>query len=149
MHQILRGAIAGLIATGLMTIVITAGQQLGLLRTPPPTQVTTRISNRLGTDREPPQPEFTAGALVVHAGFGAVAGAVYTLIRPLLPDSSIAAGLLFGGAVWGITYSGVLPALNVYPQPGDDRGSRVAVMIAAHGVYGVTLAEAERRLTAR
>lgn len=149
MNRYLRGAIAGVIATGVMTLVISAGQRLGLLRTPPPTQITTTATNRIGIDPEPPESGFNTGTLLAHAGFGAVAGTIYVLIRRILPHSRIAAGAIYGGAIWVSAYGGYLPALDLYPSPDDDRHSRTAVMIAAHMVYGVTLTEAERWLASR
>lgn len=146
MNRYLGGAIAGVIATGFMTLVISAGERFGLLRTPPPTQITTTITNKVGIDPEPPEPGFNAGTLAAHTGFGAVAGALYVVAKPILPSSRIAAGAVWGGVIWTSAYGGYLPALNLYPWPDDDRHSRTAVMIAAHMVYGITLTEAERWL---
>lgn len=143
------GTLAGMIATALMTIVISAGKLFGLLRTPPPTEITTNVSNRVGIDPAPPDPEFNIGTLIAHHGFGAVCGVIYVLARRYLPASSTAAGLLFGGLVWTTAYLGFLPMLKLYPWPDDDRHSRTAVMIAAHAVYGTTLSEAEKRLAGR
>lgn len=149
MNRFLGGALAGVIATGVMTLVISAGERLGLLRTPPPTEVTTTATNRIGIDPEPPEPGFNAGTMLAHAGFGAVAGTFYVLAKPILPSSRVISGALYGGAVWITAYGGYLPALHLYPWPDADRHSRTVVMIAAHMVYGVTLAEAERWLESR
>lgn len=149
MNRYLIGTLAGTIATAVMTIVISAGKLLGLLRTPPPTEVTTNITNRLGVDREPPDPEFNTGTLIAHHGFGAVCGVIYVLVRRYLPASSPVAGLIFAAMVWTTQYVGYLPLLKLYPWPDDDRHSRTAVMIAAHAVYGTMLAETEKRLAER
>lgn len=146
MRRYLSGAVAGVIATVIMTIAIEGGKLLGLLRTPPPTEITTNVTNRMGLDPEPPDPGFNPGTLVAHAGFGVVAGALYVPARRMLPRSTVIAGLIWGGLVWLTAYGGYLPALRLYPWPDDDRSSRAAVMIVAHGVYGVSLAEAEERL---
>lgn len=149
MNRYLAGAVAGIIATALMTVAISAGKLFGLLRTPPPTQVTTNVTNRMGIDLEPPDPEFNVGTLIAHHGFGATAGAIYVSMRRVLPASSPVAGLIFGGLVWSTAYLGYLPLLRLYPWPDDDRHSRTAVMIVAHAVYGVSLAEVERRMDSR
>lgn len=149
MNRYLAGAVAGVFATAVMTVAIESGKRLGLLRVPPPTQITTEITNRAGIDPEPPDPGFNPGTLVAHAGFGAVAGALYVPARHLLPRSSILAGLIWGGVVWVTAYVGYLPVLRIYPWPDDDRASRTAVMIVAHAIYGVSLAESEKRMAER
>lgn len=146
MNRYLMGAIAGVIATAVMTVVISAGHLFGLLRIPPPEQVTVRATRRAGMPSHDPEPEFTASALIAHHGFGAAAGVLYVVARRFLPASSATAGLIFGGLVWVSAYMGFLPALRLYPWPDDDRPSRTAVMILAHAVYGTMLAEAEKRL---
>jgi uncharacterized membrane protein YagU involved in acid resistance len=54
--------------------------------------------------------------------------------------------LAYGLAVWGVSYINLMPNLRLYPPVRDDRLSRTAVMIAAHVVYGVSLAVLERQL---
>lgn len=146
LNRYLAGAVAGVIATALMTVGISAGKLAGLLRTPPPEQVTKRVTDRAGLDTDAPEPEFTAGSLLAHHAFGASGGVAYALIRQFLPASATLAGLVFGGLIWMTAYLGYLPLLRLYPWPDDDRRSRMAVMIAAHAVYGVTLASADKRL---
>ncbi len=78
--------------------------------------------------------------------YGAVSGVVFRSVRRWLPDSSVLAGVLFGGAVWAVSYVGVMPSLGLYPWPREDRPSRVAVMIGAHLVYGGVAAAPDERL---
>lgn len=146
MNRFVTGAVAGLVATGFMTVVISLGERLGWLQTPPPTQITTAITNRAGIDPEPVESGFNFGTLFAHAGFGAVAGALYVGGKSRLPNSPLVAGTIYGGLIWATAYGGYLPALRLYPWPDDDRRSRTVVMIAAHMVYGVTLVKAERWL---
>ena len=148
MDRLARGGLAGLLGTGLMTLVIAGARAARLLRTPPPAEITERAQQQAGVRRRIPAPAFRASWLSAHFGYGAACGAVYTLVRPGLPASTAAAGLVYGGAVWAMSYLGLLPALGLYPRPADDSRSRMAVMIAAHAVFGVSVAEAERRLTA-
>jgi hypothetical protein len=42
-----------------------------------------------------------------------------------------------------------MPALGLYPWPEDDTKSRLGVMMLAHVVFGVSLAEVEPRLAHR
>lgn len=148
MASMVRGGLAGLAATVPMTAVIAAGRVGGWLYTPPPAEITGEVAERMGEEPEPEDPVFQASWLAAHLGYGAACGALYGLLRPLLPRSNSAAGLIFGGAVWGVSYLGLLPALDLFPSATKDSPRRQAVMIAAHGVYGVSLAEVEQALRA-
>ena len=148
MNRYLSGAIAGLVATGVMTVVIVAAEWMGLLRVPPPEQVTARTAERAGVDRHGTQPRFTAISLASHHAYGASCGVLYALVRRFLPAPGTAAGLLYGALLWTVAYLGYLPVLRLYPWPKDDRRSRAVTMVAAHAVYGVTLDRALRRLSA-
>ena len=146
MDALLRGGLAGLAGTAAMSGLMAAGHAAGLLGTPPPEVITERVQEAAGVRDDLPEPAFTASWVAAHAAFGAAAGAGYAVVRPLLPASALAAGLLWGGAVWAVSYLGLMPALGLYPPPGRDAPGRVGVMVAAHGVYGVTVASAERAL---
>lgn len=144
MSPLVRGGVAGLLATGSHTAVMYAGKAAGLMGTPPPKQITHRAHEKAGGNPEERSAEtFNAAWLASHAGFGAACGVGYSLLRPLIPGPSAIKGLLFGLAIWGTSYLKVLPALGLYPPPEGDSPSRTAVMVAAHLVYGETLAQAE------
>ena len=149
MQTLVRGAVAGLAATVPMTAVIGAGRAAGFLRTPPPVEITENLAEQVGEDPDRRSPAFQVGWLSAHVGYGAACGAVYALMRPLLPRSDVAAGLLFGGAVWSISYMSVMPSLNLYPAAKDDSRWRQAVMIAAHAVFGTSLASIDSQLRER
>jgi putative membrane protein len=149
METIVRGAVSGFVATVPMTAVIGLGDAAGLLRTPPPVQITENVAERAGEEPDPESPAFTAAWLAAHFGYGAACGAIYAAARPHLPRSDLAAGLVFGGAVWAVSYLGLLPALELFPRATEDSPSRQAVMIAAHAVYGVSLASIEDALASQ
>ncbi len=144
-----RGATAGLVATVLMTTVIAGGRALGLLRTPPPAQITANLAERVGVEPERDHVGFQFVWLAAHAGYGVACGAGYAAVRSLLPRSTALAGLIYGGVVWGASYIGLMPGLDLYPPPEDDRKSRLGVMVLAHAVFGLSLAVIHRRLTTR
>lgn len=146
MNRYLAGGVAGVIATGVMTVAITLGKRAGLLHIPPPEQVTTDVTNAVQPGAEAPAPEFTPGSLLAHHAFGAAAGVGYVVARRFLPGPTALAGLTWGGIVWVSAYAGALPLLELYPWPDQDRPSRMAVMVGAHAVYGTVLAETEKRL---
>ena len=147
MPRIATGGLAGLIATVPMTVVIILGRAAGWLRTPPPEAITANVARR-ATEETPARqsPGFQLAWLAAHHAYGAAGGALFAILRPLLPRSDVTAGLLFGGAVWGVSYLGLMPALRLFPPAQDDSWRRQAVMVAAHAVYGTTLAFTERAL---
>jgi uncharacterized membrane protein YagU involved in acid resistance len=143
-----RGALAGLAATIPMTAVIGAGRAAGLMATPPPVEITENVAEQAGADPDRQSPEFQAAWLAAHLGYGAACGVIFAAIRPVLPRSDLAAGILFGAAVWGVSYISLMPSLNLYPSAQDDSNQRKAVMIAAHAVFGAALASVDRYLGA-
>jgi uncharacterized membrane protein YagU involved in acid resistance len=149
MERLIRGGLAGLAATVPMTAVIALGRASGWLHTPPPAQITANVAEHAGDDSDQRSLPFQAAWLAAHFGYGAACGAIYVGLRPMLPRSDVTAGLLFGGAVWGISYLGILPALQLYPSAEDDSWRRQAVMIAAHAVFGNSVAQFERIMASR
>lgn len=146
-HKLLRGAAAGLAGTLAMTPVILIGA-IGEWKPPSPAQITANIERESGVDETPrDDPTFTLQWLAAHLSFGTSWGVAYALARPGLPPSDVASGLLWGGAIWLLNYGLILPALRLYPSPADDRTGRMLAMIAAHAVYGVTVAKSARALT--
>jgi hypothetical protein len=141
------GSIAGLAATVCMSAVMAGAKAAGMTEPEPPKEITHRAGAK--ADAPPARagnPAFTPTWLAAHAAFGAGGGAVYALLRPLIPGGVIVRGLLYGEAVWASNYLGALPALGLYPPPSKDSDLRTALMIAAHAVYGVTLSLSEERL---
>ncbi len=149
MNRYARGVVSGGAATLAMTSAMEAGKRVFPFRTQPPKEVTTNVIDRIGMFRTIPRPTGPMAWITAHTAFGMVCGMGYMLVRPFLPSSRYAAGLIFGGAVWGVSYLGYLPALDLYPSPDDDRRSRTTVMIIAHAVFGIVLAEVEHRLSQR
>ncbi len=150
MQRIARGGISGIAATALMSLIIAAGRALGMLHTPPPQQITANVQKESGVDPSSlSRQSFHASWVAAHVAYGAGAGSVYALLRSAFPENRKVAGLAYGGLVWAASYLGLMPALGLYPWPEEDNPSRVTVMIAAHAVYGLSLAEIEGRLARR
>jgi uncharacterized membrane protein YagU involved in acid resistance len=149
MNSLIRSGVAGFLATVPMTLVIFGGRTLGLLRTPPPVQITANVQRRLTNVEDAPEPVFQASWLLSHFGYGAGCGVLYSLLGRLLLRPLALRGLAYGLGVWGISYINLIPQLRLYPPVREDRLSRTAVMIAAHMVYGVALSVLERQLGQR
>lgn len=146
MDGMVRGGLAGLFGTVCMSGLMAAGRAAGLMRRPPPVEITGRVEQAAGIRDDLREPAFTASWVVAHFAYGAAAGAAYSTLRPLLPASPVAAGLLWGAAVWAGSYLALMPALRLYPSLRRDAPGRVGVMVAAHAAYGVSTAAAERVL---
>jgi len=145
--RLCRGALAGLVGTLPMTAVIGMANASGVIRTPPPKEVTARVVRQAGPETEAAASrQFSTSWLLSHALFGVASGVGYSLLRPGLPASPVTAGLAYGGLVWAVNYLGVLPRLGLYLWPNEDSLPRIATMIVAHAVYGTTTAEVDRRI---
>jgi hypothetical protein len=125
------------IATAAMTAVFGAGQGLDALSKPPPDQIVDAAASRAGATPAPPPAK---GVLVwlAHFAFGAAMGALFRVLRPN-PRRPTAEGVVFGAAVWLVSYQGLLPAARLIPPATRDDRRRQAVNLAAHVVYGLTL----------
>jgi len=144
--RIILGGIEGIVATAVMSGVLALAKATGLMRNPPPKHITKRIGQKVGLNpAAAPKPVFDATWLAAHVGYGAASGVVYGILRRLLPVPPLVSGPAYGLLLWAVSYLGLMPVLGLYPFPGEDSASRQAVMIVAHGVYGASLGEAERR----
>lgn len=147
MNPIARGAFGGLAATAAMTGFMYAGKAAGLLHKPPPKTITARAGRKLHLPvGKSPEPIFDTAWLAGHVAYGTASGVAFALLRRLSPVGTIASGLIYGGGLWAISYLGVMPALGLFPVPTETSTSQTAIMIAAHGVYGVVLAEVNSQL---
>lgn len=138
--DVVRGALAGAVATAPMTVVMLAGRRA--LGTQPPKRVVERAEEAL--DARPPEPVTDLLATAGHVGMGMTIGAVYGL----LPKGGSSA-LALCAAVYAASYQGWVPAAGILPPASDDKPDRPAVMIAAHAVFALVMAATERRLPRR
>lgn len=141
LNRFLAGMGAGLVATGVMSVVMAAAKLVGALGEPPPRRLTRRLLSPLGV--RPSGRALDAVALLAHAGYGACVGGVFALLPGRFKTQG--GGRLFGLAVWAVNYAGLLPRLRLMPPARKDRLGRPLSMIAAHLVYGAALAAVERK----
>ena len=138
MNRILRGAVAGALATAPMSAVMMGGKQVGLVGGMPPEKVTSRVLRRSGI--RPSKAQQDALATVFHLGFGTGAGAVFGVIAPRRLIARVPSGMAYAAAIWGVSYMGWVPAFGIMPAADRDRRDRQIVMLAGHLVYGTALA---------
>ncbi len=137
-ERVALGAAAGIGATITMSLAIAAGRRAGLLRTPPPQEITRRGLRKVGVSVS--NDDAGRAAWPAHLAYGAAMGALFAAASRTLPDTPpLVAGAAYGFAVWFASYVGMLPALGLMPAPTDDSRGRQVTMVAAHFVYGATL----------
>jgi uncharacterized membrane protein YagU involved in acid resistance len=131
MDSRIAGSIAGAVATVPMTAVMKALDRWEDL---PPQRITENAAaGSLDAG------EAKAVSMTAHFGFGATAGAGYAAFGGQSGLPPVAEGALYGLAVWGGAYLGLLPGSGLYPSATDDRKSRTLVMVGAHLVWGAAL----------
>jgi hypothetical protein len=132
-----------------MSSVMLGAKRLGLMGELPPEKVTARFLDWAGWRPRPHRAQDLISA-ATHLGFGAAAGAVFAAVelcsRPPVP--AVPSGILFGAAVWLVSYQGWIPALEIVPPPRRDRPGRAPSMFAAHLVYGAVLGALVGRFSA-
>ncbi|MFN8557858.1 MAG: hypothetical protein U0531_11125 [Dehalococcoidia bacterium] len=105
---------------------------------PAPEVVSHGIIAKVTNPRRLPKPARRGLMLAQHLGFGALGGALFTLLLPAVRPRPLW-GALTGLAIWTGSYGGWIPALSIMPPPERDDPGRVRTMVAAHIVYGLTL----------
>ena len=105
-----------------------------------PRLITTRVAEKAGVadhlDKEDQRQLF----LPAHFGMGTTMGALYGVAGQRLPLPAPLAGAVFGVGVWAGNYLGLLPALDILKPATEHPPRRTGLMIAAHIVWGVTIA---------
>ena len=151
MNRILIGALAGLAATGPMTLAmklmheqLPREEQYPL----PPRQVAEGLAEKAGVNEHLDEEEREAATWVSHFAFGAAAGALYGAVAgERLDEHPVLAGAGFGLAVWAGSYLGWLPAAGILSSATKHPARRNALMIAAHVIWGATTGVALERLS--
>jgi len=140
MQEVVRGCLAGLIATAPMTWTMRAAEPLVPRRSQgrlPPRQITERVLEKAEVKHRFDEEERTALTIAAHYAFGATAGGLVGLAaatqsripRPLC-------GAIVGVLVWGASYIGWLPAAGIRRNATKEPAGRNVQMIAAHIVWG-------------
>lgn len=142
MNSLLRGLLAGTIATAPMTLVMQA-----LHRWPyperdslPPKQITFRIASSIGLKRKLDKPTINALTIVNHFGYGAAMGGAYGLFARRIKVHPALKGAIWGCIVWTASYLGWLPVANILPPATEHSRRRNFLMLTSHLVWGITTA---------
>jgi hypothetical protein len=138
------GALAGLLATGVMSLIMLGAKRLGALGEPPPRRLVRRIS-RVLLPAAPRGALLDATALAAHFAYGAALGGLFSVLPRRAQGRGF--GALYGLGVWAVNYAGWLPKVGLMPKARHDRPGRQPTLVAAHLAYGLALAAAQRSLS--
>jgi len=148
---VLSGAVGGFVAT----VPMTAAMELMHERLPwweryhlPPSQIISRITERIGLRKYMSQPEHMTATLLAHFVYGTATGAVYAPIASRVPIPGALKGVAFGLLVWATSYLGFLPGLGILRPATRQPPRRTALMIVAHIVWGSVLGIVADRIQA-
>lgn len=143
MKRIAAGAAAGFAAAVPMTVAmelmhrnLPPHQRYPL----PPRLITDRVAEEAGVREEMDEEETTFATLAAHFGYGTAMGAVYGALADRVDAPPLAKGVAWGLFVWAGSYLGLLPALGILRPATEHPARRKALMIAAHVVWGASLA---------
>lgn len=149
MHRILRGVVAGAVATVPMSLVMTAMQRALPAREQyplPPKEITAKLTDKAGVGGSLQASELNTLTMLAHYGYGALGGGIYALAEGVLPGRPAVKGMLFAMGVWTGSYLGWLPAANILKPATEHPVRRTGLMIAAHLVWGAGFGVVEARL---
>ena len=145
MDSRIAATVAGVAATAPMTAVMMALHQIlpGEPSSPlPPRHITENLADAAAGERmmdEMDEPQRKTATLAAHFGMGAAAGTAYIPFAGKSGLPPAAEGALYGLAVWGGSYLGIMPATGLYKSATDDPPARNVLMITAHLVWGASL----------
>jgi hypothetical protein len=135
--RVAAGAAAGAVASVAMGGVFLGARGLGIVSKVAPEHVTETALDVL--DGDPPEPAENLASALSHIAFGAVNGALFNLVRPVLPIDSTTAGILFAGAVMVASYEGWVPASGALPPLHEQSRGGKWTLVVGHLTYGVVL----------
>jgi putative membrane protein len=141
-YPAVKGAVAGCVATGPMTLFM-LGVHRVLSNWPrpalPPKKIALSLAQRVGLKKHLDRDQRQGFAWISHFLFGTSMGALYGPLSRRVPGSPLLTGPVYGLMVWATSYLGWLPALDVPGAATDESPRRNLMMIAAHLVWGSTL----------
>jgi uncharacterized membrane protein YagU involved in acid resistance len=137
------GGIGGLVAAVPMTAfwAVAAGRlPKEEWRALPPRQIVRRLSRKTEAERFLDRDQEVALTWASHFGYAAATGALWGLLARRAPLDSVPGGVAFGLGIWAVSYLGWLPVAGLMPPVTRQSSGRNALMIAAHVIFGGTLA---------
>ena len=152
MNSVVRGAVAGLAGTAVMTAYQLAvaklrGKPLATpvphrwADAPPPAQVAKKAADTVGQGGRFTREDVPMLTNAMHWLYGVSWGAFYGAAAGATRPDPVAGGLAFGTGVWGAAYAELVP-LGIYKPPWKYPAKELAVDLSYHMVYGMAVATA-------
>ena len=139
---LLQGAIAGFIATVPMTVFMLTTQRFlpkGQRYDLPPEIITKQLAARADIRQHMNKSQILAATTAAHFAYGTAMGLLYGPVNKRLPQPGVVKGILFGVAIWAVSYLGLLPLMGILASAGNEPFRRNLMMIAAHIVWGSSM----------
>ena len=152
MRSLLRGLVAGVAGTGVMTayqlaVARAQGKPLSTpvphrwADAPPPAQVAKKAADALGHGKRFTRDDVPLLTNAMHWLYGVTWGAFYGVAAGAVKPDPVAGGLAFGTGVWGAAYAELVP-LGLYKPPWKYPPKELALDLSYHVVYGLAVAAA-------
>jgi hypothetical protein len=159
MNSLLKGVIAGIAGTGVMTayqmgVAKVRGQPVGTdvphrwEDAPAPAQVVKKAADAFGQGRRFTREDVPLLTNAMHWLYGIGWGTFYGLGAGHTRPDPVAGGLAFGTGVWGAAYAELIP-LGIYEAPWKYPKRELAIDLSYHLVYGLAVAGAYAALDSR
>ncbi len=141
-HTLLKGTLAGLVATLPMTIFMLATQRFLPKRQQyelPPEMIVKDLSHKLHVRHHLNKQLILGATTASHFGYGAMMGTAFGPLQRRVPLPASAQGVLYGLFIWAASYLGLLPLLGISASGHKEPMRRNFMMIAAHIVWGASM----------
>ena len=143
--DLVAGAVGGLAAGLIMTAVMTAAKQTGMVEQPLPLKFERSFEEMAGVEQRPGPTQAMVLSQGEHLLFSAALGASYGLLSASLDLPAIPAGPLYGLSIYAIMLGGVGPMLDVTAGPWNEEPMTAGRRMMMHLMYGtVTAVVADR-----
>ena len=159
MNSLLKGVVAGIAGTGVMTayqlgVARLRGQPLGTevpqrwADAPALAQVAKKAADAVGQGSRFTREDVPLLTNAMHWLYGIGWGTFYGLGAGQTRPDPVAGGLAFGTGVWGAAYAELIP-LGIYEAPWKYPKRELAIDLSYHLVYGLAVAGAYAALDSR
>jgi hypothetical protein len=159
MNSLLKGVVAGIAGTGVMTayqrgVAKLRGRPLGTevphkwADAPAPAQVAKKAAHAVGQGARFTREDVPLLTNAMHWLYGIGWGTFYGLGAGHTRPDPVKGGLAFGTGVWGAAYAELIP-LGIYDAPWKYPKRELALDLSYHLVYGLAVAGAYAALDSR